>query len=241
MHTGLLLILFLAALQTHLVEEMVIGKLLVVVFSAIICAFLGAMAWGLHLFTLRLRKPFHFFLCHHKVGRGGFCRLLKVRLVKHGHVARGVFLDSDNLQDLSLLLGIVGEKTETLVVLCNRKIFLKPWCVGEMTTARLHNIDTVLIMFPDFQIPSNAFIENYVIVEGVESLAPYGTSLDMVQTTLWWLGTRPCIVLPGAISLADVDAVVDKLVGRRQGRHEMTTVASVRSTIHSPEGGGTRG
>ena len=102
-HTGLLLILFLAALQTHLVEEMVIGKLLVVVFSAIMCAFLGAMAWGLHLFTLRLKKPFHFFLCHHKIGGGAFCRLLEMRLVNHGHVARGVFLDSDNLQDLSLV------------------------------------------------------------------------------------------------------------------------------------------
>ena len=91
-----------------------------------VCTFLVAMAWCLHRFTLRLRKPFHFFLCHHKVGGGAFCRLLLVRLVKHGHLARVVFLESDNLQDLSLLFGIVGEKTETLVVLCTREIFLRP-------------------------------------------------------------------------------------------------------------------
>ena len=121
------------------------------------------------------------------------------------------------------------------MVLCTREILLRPWCVGEMTTARLHNIDTVLIMFPDFQIPWNAFIEGYANVEGVESLAPFGISLELVQTTLWWLGTRPCIVLPRAISLAGVDAVVDKLVSRSQERHEMTTVAFVRSTINSHE------
>ena len=80
---------------------------------------------------LRLRKPFHFFLCHHKVGGGAFCRLLKVRLLTHGQVARGVFLDSDNLEDLSLLFGIVGEKTETLVVLCTREILHRPGVLGK--------------------------------------------------------------------------------------------------------------
>ena len=233
MHTGLLLILLLAALQTNSVDEITVGNLLVAVFSAVMCAFLGASAWSLRLCALRLRKPFQFFLCHHKVGGGAFCRLLKVRLLGNGQVTRGVFLDSDNLQDLSLLFGIVGEKTETLVVLCTREILHRPWCVGEMTTARLHNIDTILVMFPDFEKPSRTFIDNYAGVEGVQSLAPFGISLQMTQETLWWLGTRPWIVLPRSINSSGVDAVVEKLVGRKKGRQEMATVPSVLSIINS--------
>ena len=96
-----------------------------------------------------------------------------------------------NLQDLSLLFAIVGEKTETLVVLCTKEILYRPWCVGEMTTARLHNVDTILVIFPDFDDPTRTFIDNFASVEGVQSLAPYGISLEVAQQTLWWLGTLP--------------------------------------------------
>jgi len=109
----------------------------------------------------------------------------------------------------------------------------RPWCVGEMTTAHLHGIDTVLIIFPDFEIPTYTFIESYAGVEGVESLSPYGISIDMAQQTLWWLGTRPWIVLPRSISSAGVDGVVEKLVSRRRGTREMSTVSFVTSTVSS--------
>ena len=234
MHTGLLFILLLAALQTNRVDDVVVGNLLVAISSGMMCAFLATSAWSLHLCALRLRKPFQFFLCHHKVGGGAFCRLLKVRLLSHGQVERGVLLDSDDLQDLSCLFSIVAEKTDTLVVLCTREVLHRPWCVGEMTTARLHSIDTVLIVFPDFENPSRSFIEDYGSIEGVQSLAPYGISLEMAQLTLWWLGTRPWIVLPQSISTAGVDAVVKKLVGRRKGAQEMAPVSSMTSIINPP-------
>ena len=235
MHAGLLFILLLAALQTNRVDEMIVGQLLLAVFSGMMCAFLGASAWSLRLCAVRLRKPFQFFLCHHKVGGGAFCRLLKVRLLSREQVARDVFLDSDNLQDLSLLFGVVAEKTETLVVLCTREILRRPWCVGEMTTARLHSIDTILVIFPQFEHPSRTFIEDYASVEGVQSLAPFGISVEMAQQTLWWLGARPWIVLPRSISPAGVSAVVEKLVGRKRGTQEMAAVSFVKSIIESPE------
>ena len=232
MHTGVLFVLLLAALQTDSVDDVVVGNLLLAVFSVMMCAFLGAMAWCLHLCALRLRKPFQFFLCHHKVGGGAFCRLMKVRLTSHGQVARGVFLDSDNLQELSLLFGIVSEKTETVGVLCTREVLHRPCCVGEMTTARLHSIDTILVIFPDFE---NPFIDNFASVEGVHSLAPFGVSLELAQQTLWWLGTRPWMVLPRSTSTSGVLAVVEKLVGRRKGKQEMSTVSCMNSMICSPE------
>ena len=230
MHTGLVFLLLLA-FETTGVDNVVVGNFLMVVFSGIMCAFLVAMAWSLHLSALRRRKPFQFFLCHHKVGGGAFCRLLKMHLKSHRQVERDVFLDSDNLQDLSRLFVIVGEKTDTLVVLCTREILYRPWCVGEMTTARLHDIDTILIIFPDFENPSRTFIEDYASFEGVQSLAPNGISLEMAQQTLWWLGTRPWIALPRSICSAGVDAVAEKLVSRRKGTREMSTVSSMMSII----------
>ena len=217
LHTGLLGITFLAALQTRSVDEVLTGRLLVAVFTIMMSVFLGAVLWCVRLLWVRRRKPFQFFLCHHKEGGGAFCRLLKLRLKTHSSLNRKVFLDSDNLQDLTSLFGIVANDTETLVVLCSREILYRPWCVGEMTTARIVGVDTMLVMFPNFQHPTQDLIANYVFyVEGVSSLAPFGISTSMVTETLWWLGTRPWVVLPHQIGVASADAVAQKLISRNR-------------------------
>ena len=230
LHTGFLFIVFLAALQTDIADDIVVGNMLLTVFSGVLCGFLGAGLYCVRLYWLRSMKPFQFFLCHHKEGGGAFCRLLKMRFTCHQQVKRGVFLDSDNLQDLSMLFSIVANNVDTLVVLCTREILFRPWCVGEMTTARLHGIDTVMIIFPDFRCPSRAFIENYAThVEGVLSLAPYGISPDVARETLLWLSRRPLIVLPHFMSLVGVDACVEKMVLRNQGRSDMVRVSGIRT------------
>ena len=94
-------------------------------------------------------------------GGGAFCRLLKLRLKTHSSLNREVFLDSDNLQDLAVLFGIVANDTDTLVVLCSKEILCRPWCVGEMTTARIVGVDTMLVTFPDFQHPPQDLMVNY--------------------------------------------------------------------------------
>lgn len=73
-----------------------------------------------------------------------------MRLMSHGQVARGTFLDFHNLLDLSLLISIVGEETEMLIVLCPEEILYRSRCAGEMSTARLHNIESVLVLIPCF-------------------------------------------------------------------------------------------
>ena len=192
------------------VDEVTVGNLLVAVFSSVIFAFLGASAWSRpptsEAFPVFLMPPQSWRRCLLSIAEGA---------------------------PPGLLFGIVGEKTETLVVLCTREILHRPSCVREMTTARLHNIDTILVMFPDFEKPSRTVIDNYACVEGVQSLAPFGISLQMTQETLWWLGTRPWIVLPRSVNSGGFDAVVEKLVGRKKGRQEMATVPSVLSIINS--------
>ena len=110
-HVGFLLIIFMAALQTQQRGRETAGKMLLVVFFTSMSGFLGVSMWCLHLFRLRRRKPFQFFLCHHKEGGGAACRLLKLRLKSNLQVKRDVFLDSDNLMDLSILFTMVRDQT----------------------------------------------------------------------------------------------------------------------------------
>ena len=75
------------------------------------------------------------------------------------------------------------------MVLCSRNVHCRPWCVGEMTTARLHCVTTILVVFPDFLWPSSEFVEQYAAhAEGILSLAVHGISVQMAQETLRCVG-----------------------------------------------------
>ena len=102
----------------------------------------------------------------------------------------------------------------------------RPWCVGEMTTARLHGLDTTLLIFPEFQWPTRAFVDEYAThAEGVLSLAAHGISVEMAQDTLSWLASCPQIRLPEEISLAGVDGIAAELTGSKKGLSQ-TVIAS---------------
>ena len=161
-----------------------------------------------------------------------------MRLKADPRVRRQVFLDSDNLRDLNLLFNVVSNETETLVVLCTTEILSRPWCVGEMTTARLHHVHTILVFFPVFRWPSREFVGGYSQhVSGILSLAAYGISEEMARTTLLWLASRPVILLPSTMSVACADAVAGKLVGRRQGKCETAGVPGMIDVrCESPRG-----
>jgi len=75
-----------------------------------------------------------------------------------------------------------------------------------MTTASLQGLDTILVIFLDFERPSRSFVEDYATnVQSGLSLSVQGISVQMAQDTLWWLRSRPHILLPQEITL---DAVV---------------------------------
>jgi len=115
---------------------------------AISLGVLGALAmlgYGIYKKSVPHDKQFLFFICHHKAGAGAFARWLKYRLCHSLNSQGRVFVDSDNLDDLDLLFSYVGEDTKVLVVLCSPEIFTRPWCIGEMTTARLMKVPVVLV------------------------------------------------------------------------------------------------
>ena len=126
---GFLLILFLAALSTEQADGEIIAALLISVFLAILFFFLCVLVFFVCKALLRLKKTYQFFLCHHKDGSASFARLLKMHLTSHQRVHRKVFLDSDDLRDLGVLFGVVGNHTDTLVVLCTREILRRRYWV----------------------------------------------------------------------------------------------------------------
>ena len=77
-----------------------------------------AILYGFGLYFVRQnRKPWRFFISHHKRAVGSFARLLKIRLQQRGSTFN-VFLDTDNLRDLTELFNFVRD-TETLVILAS--------------------------------------------------------------------------------------------------------------------------
>ena len=116
-------------------------------------------------------------------------------------------------------------------MICSSEILARPWCVGEMTAARLHGVDNILVILPDFTWPTDDFTTNYAShVPGVFGLAKFGISVSMAQETLSWLKFRPRMLLPKKLSLSVSDAVAGKLVSRKKGFREFSTQHGVETT-----------
>ncbi|CAE7862881.1 unnamed protein product, partial [Symbiodinium microadriaticum] len=169
---------------------------LVLMFLAILAAVLyGAV---MHM-RLKQQKPFRFFLCHQKLAAGGVARLLKMRLQRRSG-RNTTFVDSDDLNDLTRLFSYVGQDTETFVVLCSPDVLLRKWCIGEICTARAHDVHTVLVKWPEYTDPDEFFISNMEsIIPGVRDLANYNISMGDVRESLRFLQTADSMVLPASL------------------------------------------
>ena len=56
--------------------------------------------------------------------------------------------------------------------------------------ARIANVDTVVLSFPDFDLPDESFVRNYArLVPEIKELSMYGLGLSEVHDTLRWLST----------------------------------------------------
>ncbi|CAK0909838.1 unnamed protein product [Prorocentrum cordatum] len=216
----LLFVVYMGALLADLVDRIVVAWLATIMCAGIVVFFLLILTYVLiRRHQLRQRKTFQFFLCHHKVSAGAFCRLLKVHLLKDRRTRGFVFLDADYLEDLNKLFSYVSSETETLAALCTKELLTRPWCAGELTTARLTSIDVVLIVFPCFEWPTEDFISNYQeFVPGVNGLTGFGISVDMVQKTLRLFHTNNSIELPDVFDTTVLSTTADLLFQRKRRR-----------------------
>jgi len=146
-----------------------------------------------------------------------------MRLVSSGRVRQEVFVDTDNLQNLTSLFNTVAHETGTLVVVASHEIFTRPWCIGEMCTAKANNIPTIVVGMPDYSEPSDELIDKLgEVVSDLDSVYrdTSGMTLTNLQETLRWVRSLPRIDMPkGALSLENVDDLVHHLVcGKTSGR-----------------------
>ena len=87
-------------------------------------------------------KPFAAFLSHHKLACAMEARYLKSELERA--LGAEIFLDSDDLQDLRLLLEHV-KASSVLVLLQTKSVLERPWVILELHTAITHNVPIVAV------------------------------------------------------------------------------------------------
>ena len=84
------------------------------------------------------------FLSHYKVQAGSEARIVHGHLKKSMGEDNDIFLDSDDLQDLRLLLEHV-KASDVLVLLQTKSVFERPWVIMELHTAIMHNVPIVAL------------------------------------------------------------------------------------------------
>jgi len=185
----------------------------IVVFAVPCMVLLGVAQWA----RLRGRKPFEFFICHYKAGEGSLARLLKMFLAGRAGLRRrikaNVFLDSDDLKDLSMLFEYVGNHSKSVLVIASSMLLTRPWCLGELVTARRSNVCTLSVAAPGYKKPDEQYITDYpTFVPDISCLAEHGISLVNVQEMLEWLSKSPVLNIPGRISSQTMNSICDWLM-----------------------------
>eukprot|EP00930_Biecheleria_cincta_P035797 TRINITY_DN2459_c0_g1_i4.p1 TRINITY_DN2459_c0_g1~~TRINITY_DN2459_c0_g1_i4.p1 ORF type:complete len:1420 (-),score=174.31 TRINITY_DN2459_c0_g1_i4:106-3750(-) len=187
---------------------------LVCVLNAALLAFAGFL-----FFAHKSSKPFRFFLCHHKAAAGAFARLLKLDLTELCPKSlqcrhQEVFLDSDDLTSLELLFDYVGSRSEQVVVLMTKEILLRPWCIGELVTAHLHQprVKIMPVFWPDFTRPDDGFISRYTSHVDCSCLVPHNITTRMIQSMLGWLRDLPGLSLPSLVTGDIMNKVLDYII-----------------------------
>jgi len=176
----------------------------------------GILFFGFSIAMHRFRqgKAFQYFLCHHKHGAGNFARLLKLHLLAHKHTQRKVFVDSDDLEDLSKLFSLVRNETERLILLGSRDVLRRSWCVGEVTVAMVNEVPINILSWPDFPQIDACAIDKYVEAANSQ-LAQHGIDAPMMRRALEHLAKVPMLTMAKDITNAAVAGIANSLAGLR--------------------------
>ena len=113
-------------------------------------------------------KDYTIFLSHYKNEAAAEARLLKTEFVRSFRMTEDeVFLDSDNLTDLRVLLDNV-KNSDALVLLYTQDVLSRPWCILELVTAAKYSVPIVIV-----QIQNKTSGDPAAISDVVEDLQAY--------------------------------------------------------------------
>ncbi|CAE7769849.1 unnamed protein product [Symbiodinium sp. CCMP2592] len=185
-----------------------------VVLGATLVMLLGLAAYSLAEYWLRKRrKSYQFFLTHHKSTAGSVARLVKLELRQHDC---SVFLDSDDLSSLVHLFAVISQSVENLIVVGSANIWTRKWCVGEIVTAKLQNVNIVVLALPGFHFPDAAFIAAFDTVLGdLNELATYGLAKSDIKDTLAKLRDQKTVTLPERFQVSDLAEMMQEVIPAR--------------------------
>ena len=154
LHAGIKLflctLLVVYALVTKDIDEVKLAVFCSVVVCACICMLLADILYELYQSFLLTWRPYQYFLGHHKLSAGNLVRLLKMSLQQSPKVLKKVLVDSDDLNDLGNLFNYVACETDALVVVYSAEILSRPWCIGEVTSAKVSRKKLVKVELADF-------------------------------------------------------------------------------------------
>ncbi|CAE7801240.1 unnamed protein product [Symbiodinium sp. CCMP2592] len=193
--------------------------------TAALCAILLGLT-GLSFYTMMKlllsrngSKRYRYFLSHQKSAAGCLARLLKIELQVRGLSS---FLDADDLTDLSWLFSVLSQNVEALVVIATPMYLTRTWCVAELVTARLHQLETTLLALPHFFIPSDAFIDEFEsMAQSKIDLATWGFGTADITETIRWLRTLRFFTLQSPLGRSQITDVVNFLTGTSRPSSEV--------------------
>lgn len=206
--------LMLLDLGSYLIPELEIHTLVYVCMVAaclMVLATIGTVIVSVVRFAmLQSNKPYRIYISYHHTATGCYARMLKMYLDKHGIKS----FQDDAAQRLQELLQVVSQDTETLVFLGTRAALHQCSCVGELVTARVHEVPTVLLAFPSFTEPSEIFIaDSGKIIPGVVDLVSLRIGLQDIEETFRWIGDLPTFRIPERMTHASLAQVLSFLMG----------------------------
>jgi len=70
-----------------------------------------------------------------------------------------VFVDSDNLTDLTALFQIVGFETQCIVIILTKETLYRIWCAGEIDVAFRQGLQIIPLVCNDYEAPTAADID----------------------------------------------------------------------------------
>jgi hypothetical protein len=120
------------------------------------------------------------------------------------HTTKGctkrAWIDSDDLQDLDKLFDYVGDLSDNCVALWSDELLCRPWCMGELTTARWKGVPFLAVRFPGVEAYDDTFVEQYASTVNIDCLLEHGIDAKQTQDTLLWLRTQIVVDLPWPLS-----------------------------------------
>ncbi|CAE7355986.1 unnamed protein product [Symbiodinium necroappetens] len=98
----------------------------------------------------------------------------------------------------------------------------RTWCVAELVTARLHQLDATLLALPHFFMPSDAFIDEFEsMAQSKIDLASWGFGAADITETIRWLRTLRSFTLQSPLGRSQITDVVNFLTGTSRPSSEV--------------------